>query len=232
MSDIAGIPYLIARYDKDGTPQNEVTLPQGTTDVFVISHGWNNTQEDAENLYKDLFKNLAAIAPELLSRKLAIIGVIWPSKKFTELVNAAAAKGGAAGMEAAAVADETLAKKLDKLVELFGPESTASIQKAKGLIGRLEADPAARDEFVSQLIGLVDPGAAHKEDASDKLFSMSGSKMLEKLRTPTPISPAGGAGVGGATALVGEHSIVFRGGRGCRSWRLVFRHQGRCHALP
>jgi hypothetical protein len=86
MSDIAGIPYLIARFDKDGTPQNEVTLPQGTADLFVISHGWNNTQEDAENLYKDLFKNLAAIAPELLSRKLAIIGVIWPSKKFTELV--------------------------------------------------------------------------------------------------------------------------------------------------
>jgi hypothetical protein len=33
---------------------------------------------------------------------------------------------------------------------------------------------------------------------------MSGSKMLEKLQSPTPISPASGAGVGGATALVGN----------------------------
>jgi hypothetical protein len=205
MSDIAGIPYLIARFDKDGTLQNEVTLPQGITDLFVISHGWNNTQEDAENLYKDLFKNVAAVAPELLSRKLAILGIIWPSKKFTELVNAAATQGGAASMEGAAVADQTLVKKLDKLEELFGPKSAARIQKAKGLIEKLETDPAARDEFVSQLVGLLDPGAAHKEDASDKLFNMNGSKMLEKLQVPTPITPtSSGGAAGGATALAGS----------------------------
>ena len=95
MTEIAGIPYLLAFFDKGGAPQNEVTLPEGTTDLFVICHGWNNTQEDAENLYKELFKNLAAVAPDLLSRKLAIVGIIWPSKKFTELVNASASQGGA-----------------------------------------------------------------------------------------------------------------------------------------
>ena len=50
-------------------------------------------------------------------------------------------------------------------------------------------------------MSLVDPSAAHKEDASDKLFSMAGSKILEKLQVPTPIAPTGGAGAGGATAL-------------------------------
>jgi hypothetical protein len=201
MTEIAGIPYLRASFDKDGKPQNEVTLPPGSTDLFVVSHGWNNTQEAAESLYEALFKNMAAVAPELLGRKLAILGVIWPSKKFTELVEAAAAQGSAAGMDAPAVADQTLVQKLDKLQELFGPESAASIQKAKELITKLETDPVARDQFVSHLVSLVNPSAAHKEDASDKLFSMAGSKMLEKLQVPTPIAPAGGAEAGGATAL-------------------------------
>lgn len=205
MSDIAGIPYLLAHFDKNGAPQNDVTLPPGTTELLVISHGWNNDQGAAEKLYKELFENFANVAPELLARKLAIIGIIWPSKKFTDLVNAAASQGGAAGMEAAAVPDETLIKKLDMLEELFGPGSAENIRNAKGLIGKLDTDPAARDEFVRELVSLVDPAAAHKEDASDKLFSLSGSKILEKLQVPTPVAAAGGAGAGagGATALGG-----------------------------
>jgi len=203
MSDIAGIPYLLAHFDKNGAPKNTVTLPAGTTDLFVISHGWNNDQEAAEKLYKELFTNLAAVAPELLARKLAILGVIWPSKQFTDLVNASASQGGAAGLAAAAVPDQTIIKKLDLLEDLFGPESAANIAQAKTKIGQIETDPAARDEFVKLLVDLVDPAAAHKEDASDKLFSLSGSQILEKLQVPTPVAPASGAGGGGATALGG-----------------------------
>ena len=53
MNDIAGISYTAARFDKDGAALNkqEITLPQGTTDVIVASHGWNNTEEQAEQLY-------------------------------------------------------------------------------------------------------------------------------------------------------------------------------------
>ena len=52
MNDIAGISYVAARFDKDGAALNkqEVTLPEGTTDVIVASHGWNNTEEQAEQL--------------------------------------------------------------------------------------------------------------------------------------------------------------------------------------
>ena len=44
MKDIAGIPYCEAQFDKNGTLENEsqVSLPAGVTDLFVISHGWNN----------------------------------------------------------------------------------------------------------------------------------------------------------------------------------------------
>src|SRR5215471_1516551 len=92
MNDIAGIPYVATCFDKDGAALNkqEVKLPDGTTDVIVVSHGWNNTQEQAEEFYTDLFTNFAAVASDQLrDKKIAIVGVIWPSKRFTDVVNAA-----------------------------------------------------------------------------------------------------------------------------------------------
>ena len=103
MNNIAGIPYVAAHFDKDGAAlnQQQVTVPAGTTDVIVASHGWNNTEEQAEQLYSELFTNFTAVAPDQLQKKkLAIVGVIWPSKKFTDVVEAAVAeqaRGGGAG---------------------------------------------------------------------------------------------------------------------------------------
>ena len=169
MNDIANIPYVVARFAKDGTLQNpqEIKIPAGTTDLFIASHGWNNTDADAEKLYHDLFTNFAAVAPDLLAqRKFAIVGVIWPSKKFTDVVDAAVAEqSGAAGFVGGSTqaADGTLRAKLDLLEKMFGPDSKTKIAKAKKLIDDLENDPAARDEFVQQLRDLLDPAAAHEE---------------------------------------------------------------------
>ena len=120
MNNIAGIPYVAAHFDKDGAAlnQQQVTVPAGTTDVIVASHGWNNTEEQAEQLYSELFTNFTAVAPDQLQKKkLAIVGVIWPSKKFTDVVEAAVAeqaRGGGAGFgTSSAAADETIKAKLD-----------------------------------------------------------------------------------------------------------------------
>ena len=52
MNDIAGIPYAAAHFDKEGAAldKQKFTLPDGTTDVIVAAHGWNNTEEQAERL--------------------------------------------------------------------------------------------------------------------------------------------------------------------------------------
>ena len=95
MNDIAGIPYAAAHFDKDGAALDEqkFTVPDGTTDVIVAAHGWNNTEEQAERLYTELFTSFAAVAPDQLqNKKIAIVGVIWPSKKFTDVVDAAVAE--------------------------------------------------------------------------------------------------------------------------------------------
>src|SRR5215510_7981174 len=97
MNDIAGIPYVAAEFDKSGKSVNAVTVPAGVTDVIVVSHGWNNSRQDAEALYANLFANFAAVAQpnDLGNRSVAIVGVIWPSKRFDELVSATATNAAA-----------------------------------------------------------------------------------------------------------------------------------------
>jgi hypothetical protein len=126
MNDIAGIPYAAAHFDKDGAAldKQKVTLPDGTTDVVVAAHGWNNTEEQAEQLYTELFTSFAAVAPDQLqNKKIAIVGVIWPSKKFTDVVDAAVAEqgpGGGAGFGGSSTAaDETIKAKLDLIATMF-----------------------------------------------------------------------------------------------------------------
>jgi len=212
MDTIANIPYVLVHFDKSGAAQNPLVLPDGTKELFVVSHGWNNSQEDAEKLYRELFTHFADVAPETVrNRKLAILGIIWPSKKFTDLVEATAKSGGAASMGGNKQADATLQVKLDLLQDMFGPDSAATIQQAKDQIGALDEDPAARNEFVSLLLGLVDRSAADKDDATDKLFKLSGSEILDKLKLDTP-RPQVTASAGGAAALHGDATAPLTGG--------------------
>jgi predicted alpha/beta hydrolase family esterase len=212
MNNIAGISYEAARFDKDGAAlnQQDVRLPQGTTDVIVASHGWNNTEEQAEQqLYIPLFTNFAAIASDQLqNNKIAIVGVIWPSKKFTDVVDAAVAeqaRGGGAGFATSSTAaDETIKAKLDVIATMFDKKAAKKITAAKNQIGKLESDLAARRKFVDELRSLLDKSAAHEEDNSALFFKLDGSVMLEKLKMPTPLVSSAGGSRGGA-ASVGTH---------------------------
>jgi hypothetical protein len=166
MNDIAGIPYVAARFDTDGRALNkqEVTVPAGTTDVIVVSHGWNNTEEQADRLYTDLFTNFAAVASDQLQKKrIAIVGVIWPSNKFTDVVEAAVAEqarghGTGFGASSAAV-DETISAELDLIATMFDKKAAKKIIAAKNQITRLESDLAARRKFVDELRSLLDQSA-------------------------------------------------------------------------
>src|SRR5215510_8362211 len=212
MNNIVGISYEAARFDKDGAAlnQQDVRLPQGTTDVIVASHGWNNTEEQAEQqLYIPLFTNFAAIASDQLqNKKIAIVGVIWPSKRFTDVVDAAVAeqaRGGGAGFgTSSTAADETIKAKLDVIATMFDKKAAKKITAAKNQIGKLESDLAARRKFVDELRGLLDESAAHEEDNSALFFKLDGSVMLEKLKMPTPLVSSAGGSRGGAES-VGTH---------------------------
>jgi hypothetical protein len=219
MDNIAGIPYVDARFDKDGAVLNkqEITLPDGTTDVIVVSHGWNDTEEQADRLYTDLFTNFAAVASDQLeNKKVAIVGVIWPSKKFTDVVDAAVAeqaRGGGAGFgTSSTAADETIKAKLDVIAKMFDKKAAKKITAAKIQIGKLESDLDARRKFVDELRSLLDDNAAHEEDNSVLFFKLDGSVMLEKLKMPTPLVSSGGPGAGGAASVGAHPKTTLAGG--------------------
>jgi len=218
MNNIAGIPYVAARFDKEGAALNkqEVTMPADTTDVIVVSHGWNNTDEQAERLYTDLFTNFAAVASDQLQKKkIAIVGVIWPSKRFTDVVEAAVAEqtrgGGAAFGTSSGAADDTIKAKLDIIATMFDKKAAKKITAAKKQIAKLESDLDARRKFVDELRSLLDESAAHEEDNSTLFFKLDGSVMLEKLKMPTPLVSSGGGG-GGAASLGAHPATTPAGG--------------------
>ncbi|MCA1659347.1 MAG: S8 family peptidase, partial [Verrucomicrobiaceae bacterium] len=165
-------------------------------------------RQQAEDLYRELFKNFAAVAPDVLRhRKVAIIGVIWPSKRFTDVVDAAVAeqrgaRGGGAGLtDNSAAAEATIRLKLDLIAEMFGKKAAGRIKVAKAQIGKLETDPAARDKFVDELRSLLDASEAHEEDNSKLFFKLKGSSVLERLKAPPALVPAAAKSGGGAASL-------------------------------
>jgi hypothetical protein len=214
-NDIAGIPFFTAEFDEKGAPKGTApSLPADTTDVYVISHGWNNSDKEATDLYTELFTNFKAVAPPefLTSRKIAIVGVFWPSKKFDEMVavqNATTSAGGsAAGVGVAAAADPAGEKRLDTklkdLKEFFkDPAQQTTLEEARALVPKIERDAKAREEFVEKIRGLVDESRAEKDDASSNFFKADALDLMERLRIEEEDLDLGESGTkGGSAGLV------------------------------
>ena len=186
MNDIAGIPYFRAEFDINGNLKQPVALPSDIDEVIVVSHGWNNNQADAESLYRALFTNFAAVggAPR---GKAAIIGVLWPSKRFDELVAASAASsgaGGAAGVgsQASRESDAMLVKKLDDMKSFFTADAQRkTLDELKALVPDLQDKKSAQRQFVEKVRSLLDPGAANDEDASKAFFKDDGAEIMQRL---------------------------------------------------
>ena len=99
MNDIAGIPYVDAQFDKSGTLQSPVALPAGVTDCSSCRMAGTTAPTRPGGCTAALFTNFVAVARpnDLPGRSFAIVGVIWPSKEFDELVAVAGAPAGALG---------------------------------------------------------------------------------------------------------------------------------------
>src|SRR4051812_44597719 len=157
MNDIAGIPYVEAEFDNNGNAKNQVTLPAGVADLIVMSHGWNNDSAAARTLYQAFFKNFVAVAQpnDLPGRKLAVVGVIWPSKKFDELVAASSggnAQGSASIGGGGGQGRKVLEAKIDRMKEIFTePTQQKALDEAKALLPDLDDKASARKEFADKI---------------------------------------------------------------------------------
>lgn len=213
MPDIAGFPYFEVQFTKEGTIHDTQEVQRATdgiaagtfTDLFVFSHGWNNDLNDARQLYRNFFASVrslldAGTAPKLTGRKFAVLGVLWPSKKFAdrELIPSGAASA------ASPITDEIVNEQLERLKEaLDTPEASVQLDEASALLPELEFDPAAREAFVEKVRSLLPP-PGEDEEVAGEFFTLPGDEVMAQLSVPLtmPSAPAdpddasGGGAVG------------------------------------
>ena len=194
--DIKGIPYSIAEFDKEGKPLNEPAVPADTTDLIVVSHGWNNDRQAAETLYHKLFENFADVTEndaDIKARRIAIVGIIWPSNKIDELMTEISALGAQAGGAAAvgghvdkAASQAAIHDAIDRVAPLFDDADAAGkIAALHEIVPQLDDDTDAQEKFVETLRKLVEPrgnleGEHSKNDGSAFFFEDDAGAVFER----------------------------------------------------
>lgn len=213
MAEIAGFPYFEFAVDKAGQPVDaaarqaivEDFAARDVTDLFVISHGWNNDMGEARDLYRRFFGGVRALIEgnqvALGHRRFAVLGILWPSKKFAE---EALIPGGAASLGGSKLA--ALEAQVDGLRGVFDhPQAEAILKKAKALLPELETRPQAREQFADLVRSLPGKPAKSKagdaDDAAGKFFALDGAQVMERLAAPVMAAAPQGA-AGGAAGLV------------------------------
>lgn len=208
MNDIAGIPYFEAQFNKDGGLENQINIRAGVTDLFFISHGWLQNAEAARDFYRKFFESFVAVAQpnDLPGRTFTIVGIIWPSKEFDELVAVSGVPGGTQGSASLKAADkasqQALEEKLERMKEIFiQPAQKQTLDGAKTLLLDIEDKASARQEFVDKIRSLLDPAAANSEDASDTFFKDDGNELMKNLKVAEDDLDDEVAGAGGSASL-------------------------------
>lgn len=216
--NIKGIPYSTAEFDKEGKPLTQPTVPAGTTDLIVISHGWNNDRNEAEELYRKLFENFVDVTandPAIKPRKIAIIGVIWPSKKFNDFMTqpprGSKVAGGSASAGSAvdkAASEAAMHAAIDRIAPLFDDvDDRDRVATLRQLVAKLEDDTDAQQEFVKTLRALLDPTGSRakeetQEDAAAIFFRAPADTVFSNAtQPPAPLPAAPGDGANAAEAV-------------------------------
>lgn len=179
------------------------------TDLLVISHGWNNDNNEASALYRELLGNLSKLMPAD-GRRLAVLRVYWPSKRFAE--SDLIAGGAAAGADISGL----IGRQIDDLVEDFKGNDVAqpdsvkrrALESLKTLLPRLEDDEGAQEDFVRLTRLLLTPTVNEEEEVlQDSFLSSDGGEIIRKLSRPfRPRSMAEGGATSIGQAEIGDWS--------------------------
>jgi hypothetical protein len=224
MERLSDFPYFPLEFTKEAsvhdpaqiTALKESLTQGGATDLIIISHGWNNNMAEANELYRLFFANLRALidsgaTPGLAQRKLAVLGVLWPSKRFEEkelIPSGAAGVSSLTGMVA-------MKAKLADLKGIFdSPHADRTLDELQQLLPKLEDSSATRKEFIEKVRSLIRKGTADEEDGSKSFFATPPGEVLEKLSKPVSFTVAHAPAQAGGAAAIGTGGAANIGAGG------------------
>lgn len=218
MAALSEFPYFEVQFDKQGKLVDKAQVDTavkevgrlGITDLIVFSHGWNNDLDEA----RDHSKRFAAVMRgaadrHLAGRKTAILGVLWPSKKFADkqLIPGGAAAGEGADQAA-------LMAQLDALKGAFTARGAdARLREAKKLVPKL-ASPKVQSEFLDLLRAAAKQPKAAKpddtpEEGSQTIFDVTAEEAFRNLDRPITPRRRPAPGAGGAAVVAGTGGAAF-----------------------
>ncbi|MEJ7586634.1 MAG: hypothetical protein WKI04_03620 [Ferruginibacter sp.] len=251
MNTFSGFPYCEIQFTKEANvfdPQETERLKtvlkeQNITDLFILSHGWNNDMSEARQLYKRLVAKIADEAKGLGGeRKYAVAGILWPSKKFAE--KELIAGGGSASLLAGAPNAESvmLLGQLENLHNFFdGDTANEILEDAKSTVPLLENDADAQIKFVNRLNDLINQAINKETSGIDgepaANFSNAIQKdLLVKLsddHSGEAVNTGGAAGLGGIDHMGSAAGIgdffggLFSGARNLLNYVTFFQMKER-----
>jgi hypothetical protein len=194
MTDIEGLRYYEVDFNADGTldtttGSGDGGLPAavnagGITDLFVLSHGWNDGVDSARDLYQAMFGLLAAQLGAHLPTSAAV-GVIWPSLLFPDDDPATAAPVPSTGAQLAAA-----------LAPAF-PNQQQQLATIGQLLDQQPQDPNALIQFHDLAKGLVTTPPQGVEDTGEAaLMTADAATAFGHAAAMAPSSAGNAEGIG------------------------------------
>ena len=202
LEDGAKVPLFLVSFDKHGqciSPKTRDQLLRAVrddrpTDVFLLSHGWNNDWAAATSLYHSLIKGYEQVRREngiAGEYRPLYVGVIWPStvlvlpwEKGPQLM--APGRGATSGGPAGAANDSQAVRELADELGVAGNDLQAIVDKGPAAD---RADIARLAEMLSPIYGRVEheelaftPGAP---SADELIQSWSVSQGMARGRPAT-----------------------------------------------
>ena len=220
MSDtLAGFPFWTLQFDKDGNGDATVdtfqqeSVAAGLTDIFFFSHGWNNDQATALDLYTRFYGAMRTLVDNGTVKlrpdaKVGLAGIFWPSILFPGDTVPTASDGGASSFSSGP--ELTLESELPKA--FCQPGQQALLQD---LIDLLNTHPPSNDAlfaFRDKLTHLMTlPELPSTQDNLEDLTQIDNDRWLELLDAAAESSPDD---EGGAADLGGFFDKMWNGAKG------------------
>jgi hypothetical protein len=207
MTTINGLPYYEVVFTADGQPDpttgadalRAAVSAGGLTDLFVLSHGWNNGVDSARNLYQGMFSLLADQLGDRRSR-CAAVGVVWPSLLFPDDDPATAPPVPSTGAQ------------LARALEPAFPDQQQPLAAIGRLLDEQPQQPDKLTEFHSLARQLVTtPGQSAEDEGEAALLTADPQTALGHAAAMAPAPDDNAQGIGNPfTALWSGAREVLR----------------------